>query len=62
MLGLGHGFVSPALFFIVGSVLYDRFHTRVIRYYRGLTVYMPIAMTFFFLFTLTNMATPTTVN
>lgn len=58
LLSLGHGFVSPALFYIVGSLIYDRYHTRVIRYYRGLTLYMPIAMTFFFLFTLANMAVP----
>ncbi|KAK9893145.1 hypothetical protein P389DRAFT_184679 [Cystobasidium minutum MCA 4210] len=35
MLSIAHGFVSPALFMLVGGVLYDRFHTRVIRYYRG---------------------------
>ncbi len=58
LLSLGHGFVSPAMFFIVGSVLYDRFHSRVIRYYRGLTVYMPVGMTMFFLFTCANMGVP----
>ena len=58
LLSLGHGFVSPAMFYIVGSVIYDRYHTRVIRYYRGLTVYMPVAMTMFFLFTCANMGVP----
>lgn len=58
VLSLGHGFVSPALFFLVGGVIYDRFHSRVIRYYRGLTLYMPVAMTMFFLFTIANMGTP----
>lgn len=24
LLSIGHGFVSPALFYIVGSVIYDR--------------------------------------
>ncbi len=62
LLALGHGFVSPALFYIVGSVLYDRYHTRTIRYYRGLVFYMPIGMTLFFAFTLANMGTPLTVN
>jgi len=62
LLSIGHGFVSPALFYIVGSVLYDRYHTRTIRYYRGFTVFMPIAMFFFFLFTLANMGTPLTLN
>jgi NADH-ubiquinone oxidoreductase chain 4 len=58
LLSLAHGFVSPALFFIVGAVIYDRFHSRVIRYYRGLTLYMPVAMSLFFLFTCANMGVP----
>lgn len=62
LLSLGHGFVSPALFFIVGSVLYDRYHTRIIRYYRGLVVYMPITVSLFFLFICGNMGVPLTVN
>jgi NADH-ubiquinone oxidoreductase chain 4 len=62
LLGLAHGFVSPALFFIVGGVVYDRYHSRVIRYYRGLTMYMPLAMTMFFLFTCANMGVPLSVN
>lgn len=62
LLSIGHGFVSPALFYLVGSVLYDRYHKRLIRYYRGLTLYMPIAMTFLFAFTLAKMGTPLTLN
>lgn len=62
MLSIAHGFVSPALFMLVGGVLYDRFHTRVIRYYRGMTIYMPIFATFFFVFTIANAGTPTTRN
>lgn len=62
LLALAHGFVSPAMFFLVGSVLYDRFHSRVIRYYRGLTVYMPLFATMFFVFTVANMGTPSTLN
>ena len=62
LLGIAHGLVSPALFMCVGSVLYDRFHTRVIRYYRGLTQYMPMFSTMFFLFILGNMSTPLTAN
>ena len=61
-LSLAHGFVSPALFMLVGGVLYDRYHTRTIRYYRGLTTTMPIFSLFFFLFVLGNMAVPTTAN
>lgn len=62
MLSIAHGFVSPALFMLVGGVLYDRNHTRVIRYYRGMTTYMPIFATFFFVFTIANAGTPTTRN
>lgn len=62
MLSIAHGFVSPALFMLVGGVLYDRYHTRVIRYYRGMTTYMPIFAAFFFAFTVANMGTPTTSN
>jgi NADH-ubiquinone oxidoreductase chain 4 len=62
LLSIAHGFVSPALFFLVGSVVYDRFHSRVIRYYRGLTVYMPVFSALFFFFTVANMSTPSTLN
>lgn len=62
LLSIAHGFVSPALFIIVGGVLYDRFHTRVIRYYRGMTVYMPIFSLLFFLFTAFNMGIPLSLN
>jgi NADH-ubiquinone oxidoreductase chain 4 len=61
-LSLAHGFVSPALFFVVGSVLYARFHTRAIAYYRGLVHTMPLMALLFFAFTLANMATPGTAN
>ena len=62
LLSIGHGFVSPALFYIVGGILYDRYHTRVIRYYRGLRLYMPLTMIFFFMFTSANMGLPSTIN
>lgn len=42
--------------------LYDRFHTRVIRYYRGMTLYMPLFATMFVLFTIANAGTPLTAN
>jgi NADH-ubiquinone oxidoreductase chain 4 len=61
-LSLAHGLVSPALFFLVGGVLYARFHDRTIRYYRGLANTMPLAATALFLATLGNMATPSTAN
>ncbi|SGY28118.1 BQ5605_C082g12986 [Microbotryum silenes-dioicae] len=62
LLSIGHGFVSPALFYCLGGVLYNRYHTRQIRYYRGLIQYMPIFSLVFFLFILGNMSTPLTIN
>jgi proton-translocating NADH-quinone oxidoreductase chain M len=58
---IGHGVVSTALFFCVG-VLYDRYHTRVFRYYGGLVTIMPLFASFFFAFTLANMSFPGTSN
>jgi NADH-ubiquinone oxidoreductase chain 4 len=62
LLSLAHGFVSPALFFVVGAVLYARFHTRTIAYYRGLAHTMPVLAAMFLAFSLANMATPGTAN
>jgi len=58
---IGHGVVSGALFFCVG-VLYDRYHTRLLKYYAGLTTVMPIFSATFILFTLANMGFPATSN
>jgi proton-translocating NADH-quinone oxidoreductase chain M len=58
---VAHGFVSAALFFCVG-VLYDRTHSRLLRYYGGLVVVMPLLVTSFFVFSLANMAFPGTPN
>jgi len=58
---ISHGFVSSALFFCVG-VLYDRHHTRLLRYYSGLVQVMPLFCTFFFIFTCANMSFPGTAN
>lgn len=58
---VGHGVVSAALFLCVG-VLYDRYHTRLLRYYGGLTTVMPIFATLFFIFSLANMSFPGTSN
>nr|WBU10908.1 NADH dehydrogenase subunit 4 [Malassezia sp.] len=62
VLSIAHGFVSPALFTLVGAVLYDRFHTRTIRYYRGVVNYMPIFAIFFFLFSIFNAGVPMSAN
>lgn len=56
---LSHGFVSSALFLIIG-VFYDRQHTKIIKYYGGLSHVMPITIIFFFFFTLANLGLPGT--
>ena len=38
---IGHAIVASALFFIIG-VLYERYKTRVIFYYGGLVLLMPL--------------------
>jgi len=58
---LGHGIVSPALFISIG-VLYDRFKTRLCRYYSGMALSMPLFATMLFVFTLANLSLPATVN
>ena len=62
LLSIAHGLVSPALFILVGGVLYDIFHTRTIRYYRGLAVYIPVFSLLFFLAIICNIAVPLSLN
>jgi NADH-ubiquinone oxidoreductase chain 4 len=62
LLSLAHGFVSPALFICVGGILYHRYHTRTINYYKGLALTMPVFTIMFFLFTLCNMGVPLSAN
>jgi NADH-ubiquinone oxidoreductase chain 4 len=62
LLGIAHGFVSPALFICVGGIIYDRTGTRIIKILKGLATYMPVFTILFFVFTLANMATPLTLN
>jgi len=38
---ISHGLISSALFLLIG-VLYDRYHTRTLKYYRGLVMIMPV--------------------
>nr|QNR39866.1 NADH dehydrogenase subunit 4 [Cyanidiococcus yangmingshanensis]UNJ18948.1 NADH dehydrogenase subunit 4 [Cyanidioschyzonaceae sp. 2 FvB-2021] len=61
LLILGHGFVSSALFLCVG-ILYDRYHTRILKYYSGLVIFMPIFSTLLFFFILANLGFPGTSN
>ncbi len=56
---LSHGFVSGALFLIVG-VVYDRIHTRDIDAYGGLVNRMPMYAAVFMLFTMANVGLPGT--
>jgi proton-translocating NADH-quinone oxidoreductase chain M len=56
---LSHGFVSSALFLCVG-VLYDRHHTRMVKYYGGVTKIMPLFSFLFLCFTMANIGLPTT--
>ena len=56
---LSHGFISAALFLIVG-VIYDRMHTRDIDAYGGLVNRMPVYALVFMLFTMANVGLPGT--
>jgi len=58
---IAHGIVSTALFFCVG-VLYDRTHSRLLRYYGGLVTVMPVFSSSLFVFSLANMSFPGTPN
>lgn len=60
-LQVAHGIVSSALFIVV-TILYDRHHTRIVKYYRGVTITMPIYSSIFLFFTLANIAVPLSCN
>lgn len=60
-LQIAHGVVSSALFIIV-TALYDRHHTRIIKYYRGMAITMPLFSIMFLVFTLANIAVPLSCN
>jgi len=58
---IGHGIVSAALFFLIG-ILYDRFKTRLVKYYSGIVQILPLFSTFLFIFILGNVSFPGTCN
>lgn len=58
---ISHGVVSSALFFSVG-ILYDRYHTRIVKYYGGLVQVMPLYISFLFIFIFANCSLPGTCN
>jgi len=59
LLMISHGIVSGALFLCIGF-LYDRHHTRIIKYFSGLLITMPLFSSFFTIFTLGNLGLPGT--
>jgi NADH-ubiquinone oxidoreductase chain 4 len=54
--------VAHGLFICVGGVLYSRYHTRLISYYRGMVLNMPVFTSLFLCFTLFNAAIPLSLN
>mgnify|MGYP001571527111 CR=1 FL=1 len=56
---LSHGFVASALFIVI-SIVYDRYRTRLVQYYGGLASVMPIYIFIFLVFTLANIGFPGT--
>jgi len=56
---LSHGFVASALFLVIG-VVYDRYRTRLVQYYGGLAITMPIYVFVFLFFTMANIGLPGT--
>ena len=52
-------FVASALFLIIG-VVYDRHHTRMVKYYGGLVHTMPLYVSIFLFFTMANIGLPGT--
>lgn len=59
LLMISHGVVSGALFLCIG-ILYERHHTRIVRYYSGLIHTMPLFAVSFIIFSLANLGLPGT--
>ena len=58
---LAHGVASPAMFLCVGA-MYDRAHTKALKYLGGAATAMPLFSCMFLLFSLANLALPLTPN
>lgn len=54
---LSHGFISSGLFLCIG-VLYERHHTRLLKYYSGLTQVLPFFSITFLFFSMANLGFP----
>lgn len=61
VLSVAHGFVSAAMFLLIG-ILYDRYHSRLVNHYSGLVRVMPLYAVMFILFSLANMGFPLSYN
>lgn len=60
-LQIGHGIVSSGLFIVV-TQLYERYHTRIVKYYRGVAMTMPLYSMVFMILTMSNIGVPGTSN
>lgn len=58
---ISHGIVSSALFFLIG-VLYTRYGCRDVPAFGGLVIIMPLFITLFFIFIISNFSFPGTSN
>nr|YP_010620251.1 NADH dehydrogenase subunit 4 [Deltalsia parasitica]WAX04287.1 NADH dehydrogenase subunit 4 [Deltalsia parasitica] len=59
ILMLSHGLISSAMFFCIG-ILYDRYNTRILKYFGGLVQTMPLFIIFFTFFSFSNISFPGT--
>ena len=55
---ISHGLISPLLFFLVGSVFYERAHTRMMDDMGGFYTKIPVAATFLALAAFANLGLP----
>lgn len=62
VLCIAHGFVSPGLFIVVGGILYDRYHNRLVQYFQGLITYMPVLSVYLLVLSFCNIGTPLSLN
>lgn len=58
---LAHGLVSSGLF-MISFTLYNRFHTRIIKYFKGLVISTPLLSSLTFILILGNISFPGTLN
>lgn len=56
---ISHGLISSGLFILIG-MLYDRYKSRIIYYYRGLTLFLPLYSLILGFFTFANVGIPLT--